>query len=112
MEALLTSLEQALVSMVAARTAEGGRLEAVIADQLAAVERLVATVQNCPHPGGGAAEVEGPAAAAFRAGISLDEGRLYQEAALIATRADVEEELKRLTAHVAGARESKHVRMS
>ena len=38
-------------------------------------------------------------------GVSLDEARLYQEAALLATRVDVEEELKRLTAHIAGARE-------
>ena len=38
-------------------------------------------------------------------GVPLDEARLYQEAALLATRVDVEEELKRLTAHIAGARE-------
>ena len=41
----------------------------------------------------------------FDAAATLDEGRLYQEAALIATKADVEEELKRLTAHVASARD-------
>ena len=38
-------------------------------------------------------------------GAPLDEGRLYQEAAMLATRADVEEELKRLGAHIASARE-------
>ena len=38
-------------------------------------------------------------------GVPLDRARLHQEAALLATRADVEEELKRLTAHIAGARE-------
>ena len=38
-------------------------------------------------------------------GAKLDEARLYQEAAILATRADVEEELKRLGAHIAGARE-------
>jgi uncharacterized protein (TIGR00255 family) len=35
----------------------------------------------------------------------LDEGRLFQEAALAAARADVEEELERLAAHVTAARE-------
>jgi uncharacterized protein (TIGR00255 family) len=35
----------------------------------------------------------------------LDEQRLHQEAALIATKADIEEELKRLYAHVGAARE-------
>jgi uncharacterized protein (TIGR00255 family) len=34
----------------------------------------------------------------------LDETRLYQEAVLLATKADVEEELKRLAAHLAAAR--------
>ena len=38
-------------------------------------------------------------------GTSLDETRLYQEAVLLATRADTEEELKRLTAHIAAARQ-------
>ena len=38
-------------------------------------------------------------------GATLDEGRLYQEAALLATRADAEEELKRLTAHISAAKE-------
>jgi uncharacterized protein (TIGR00255 family) len=38
-------------------------------------------------------------------GATLDETRLYQEAALLTARAEVEEELKRLTAHVAAARE-------
>ncbi len=36
----------------------------------------------------------------LEAGAALDETRLYQEAALLATRADTEEELKRLAAHV------------
>jgi uncharacterized protein (TIGR00255 family) len=35
----------------------------------------------------------------------LDRDRLYQEAALLANRVDVEEELRRLSAHVAAARE-------
>ena len=34
----------------------------------------------------------------------LDEGRLYQEAAILAARIDIEEELKRLKSHVAAAR--------
>jgi len=38
-------------------------------------------------------------------GAVLDDSRLYQEAALLATRADTEEELKRLTAHISAARE-------
>ena len=43
----------------------------------------------------------------LEAGVGLDEGRLYQEAALLATRADVEEELKRLSAHIAARASSR-----
>ena len=39
------------------------------------------------------------------ASSSFDEARLHQEAALLATRADIEEELQRLQVHVAAARE-------
>jgi len=39
------------------------------------------------------------------ASASFDRDRLHQEAVLLASRADVEEELKRLAAHVAAARE-------
>ena len=45
----------------------------------------------------------------LEAGTSFDETRLYQEAVLLATRADTEEELKRLTAHIAAARQLLHI---
>ena len=54
------------------------------------------------HPA--AAQGAGRPAAGGRSD-GLDEARLHQEAALLATRADVEEELKRLHAHIAAARE-------
>jgi uncharacterized protein (TIGR00255 family) len=38
-------------------------------------------------------------------GAGLDDNRLHQEAAILAVRADVEEELKRLAAHIAAARD-------
>ena len=44
-------------------------------------------------------------AAAGERNANFDETRLYQEAAMLATRADVEEELNASAAHVAGARE-------
>ncbi|MBN9058589.1 MAG: DUF1732 domain-containing protein, partial [Rhizobiales bacterium] len=43
-------------------------------------------------------------AALLDASPALDPDRLHQEAALLATRADIREELDRLTAHVAAAR--------
>jgi uncharacterized protein (TIGR00255 family) len=106
-EAMLAGLEQALEGMVAARAAEGRRLEVVIAEQLAAIERQMLTVQKSPAraPEAIRQRLKEQLARVFEAGVGLDEARLYQEAAIIATRADVEEELKRLGAHIAGARE-------
>ena len=105
---MLAGLEEALDGMVRAREAEGRRLKAIVLDQVAAIERLVASVAASParvaggHPP--AAQGAGRAAAGERVSASM-KARLYQEAALLATRADVEEELKRLGAHIAAARE-------
>ena len=43
-------------------------------------------------------------AALLEAGPSLDPGRLHQEAVLLATKADIREEIDRLNAHVTAAR--------
>jgi uncharacterized protein (TIGR00255 family) len=106
-EAMLVGLGQALDGLVAARAGEGRRLEAVIVDQLVAIEKLVETVQRSParSPEAIRQRLKEQVARLLEPGVPLDETRLYQEAALLATRADVEEELKRLTAHIAGARE-------
>jgi len=106
-EAMLASLEKALDGLVAARASEGGRLEEVIIEQLAAIEKLVQSVQRSPARNAEAIRqrIREQLARLLEPGVPLDETRLYQEAALLATRADVEEELKRLTAHIAGARE-------
>ncbi len=44
-------------------------------------------------------------AALLEAGRGLDENRLYQEAVLLAAKADIREELDRLKTHVAAARD-------
>ncbi len=104
---ILGSFEVALAALADARQAEGSRLEPVLAGQLAIVERVVAAVAMAP---GRSAEtirqrLAEQLARLRDANTGLDEARLYQEAALIATRNDVEEELKRLTSHVAAARD-------
>ena len=106
-EAMLASLEKALEGLVAARASEGRRLEEVIIDQLAAIEKLVQSVQRSPARSAEMIRqrIREQLARLLEPGVPLDETRLYQEAALLATRADVEEELKRLSAHIAGARE-------
>jgi uncharacterized protein (TIGR00255 family) len=105
--AMMASLDAAVANMIEARTAEGRRLEPVLQAHIAAVDTLVDKVA--------ASAARTPDAIRFRlkeqvaklmdATHTLDEARLYQEAALIAQRADVEEELKRLKAHAGAARE-------
>ncbi len=105
--AMLASLEQAVSALVKARSSEGARLKAVLEANLVEIERLVGVVEASPArtPAAIAARLKEQIARLFENGSSFDPDRLHQEAVLIATRADVEEELKRLHAHIAAARE-------
>jgi uncharacterized protein (TIGR00255 family) len=105
-EAMLASLEAALDGMVEARAAEGSRLRAIVAQQVGEIERLVDLVERSParEPAAVRQRLREQVGKLLDAGAGLDETRLYQEAALLASRADVEEELKRLAAHVSAAR--------
>ena len=95
-EAMLAGLIVALDGLVAARLEEGDRLRAVIVAQLDEVERLVASVEFAPSRSVEAIRrrLSEQIARIMEAGQSLDPLRLHQEAVLIATKADVEEELK------------------
>jgi uncharacterized protein (TIGR00255 family) len=106
-EAMLTNLDAALDGMVRARSEEGRRLGAIVQEHLATIERLVAAVERSPAraPEAVRQRLKEQVGRLLDAGVALDEGRLYQEAALLATRTDIEEELKRLTAHIVAARE-------
>jgi uncharacterized protein (TIGR00255 family) len=105
--AIIASFEDALTRLVTARGAEGARLARVIKDQLDRIEALVATAAASPARSVDAVRrrLAEQVQRLLDAAPSLDPERLHQEAALIATRADIEEEVKRLTAHVAAARE-------
>ena len=105
--ALLAGLADALDQLVAARVAEGQRLEKVIEAQLSAIDTLVsqATAIMAQQPDLIAARLREQIAKLDEAGASLDPERLHQEGLLLAAKADIQEELDRLTAHVAAARE-------
>ncbi len=106
--AMLETLDAALLGLVAARQAEGARLAEVLSAQVGEVERLTAAVAASPVRSAEAirARLREQVARLMDASAGqFDADRLHQEAVLLATRADVEEELKRLGAHVAAARE-------
>jgi uncharacterized protein (TIGR00255 family) len=79
----------------------------VLEANLTEIERLVGVVESSPArtPAAIAARLKEQVARLLEAGNGLDPERLHQEAVLLATRADIEEELKRLRAHIAAARE-------
>lgn len=105
--AMLKSLGTALIGLAQARAAEGQRLREVLDAQLVQIDRIVELVARSPSrtPEAIRARIAEQLQRIGGVGVALDEHRLYQEAALIATKADVEEELKRLSAHTAQARE-------
>lgn len=104
---LLSGLSAALDQLVAARVAEGQRLTEVIEAQLSGIEALVAQATSimAKQPGLIAARLREQIARLDEAGASLDPERLHQEGLLLAAKADIQEELDRLIAHVAAARE-------
>lgn len=105
--AMLESFSQALEDLVAARAAEGERLHAVIAEQMSEIERLVSFVEVSPArtPEAVGKRLKEMVGRLLEADNAFDPARLHQEAVLLATRADVEEELRRLRVHLAAARD-------
>ena len=105
--ALIASLAAALDALVAARAAEGERLQAVIEKQLGAIGGLVERTARAAarQPEAVAARLGEQIARLTEPGSTLDPDRLHQEALLLAAKADIQEELDRLRAHVAAANE-------
>ena len=103
---LLADLDLALVELVAARVREGAAIAAVLALRLDEIDRLTTAAEASParKPEAIRARLAADVAALLDAGPSLDQTRLHQEAVLLATKADIREELDRLNAHVIAAR--------
>jgi uncharacterized protein (TIGR00255 family) len=105
--ALTSGFEQAIDKLSEARRAEGARLELIIREQVGEIERLTSSVRGSPSRSVDAirGRIREQVSRILETSESLDKDRLHQEAILIATRADVEEELARLDAHVGAARD-------
>ncbi len=109
-QAIETALAEAfaatLKDFVVARRQEGKALATILGGKIDEIERLVreAEAQPARTPEAIRARLEDQLAVLV-AREDLDPARLHQEAALIATRADVREEIDRLKAHIAQARE-------
>ena len=104
--ALLAGLAPLIASWDAMRGAEGERLAEAIATRLDRIEALVGEAREAARAREGTqAEALRRAVARVSEEVAVDPDRLAQELALIAVRADVAEEIDRLAAHVAAARD-------
>lgn len=105
-DALLASFDQCLVALAEARGSEGRTIAEVLLGHVDEIETLVEQIAASParQPEAIAARLATLIARLKMADETLDADRLHQEAVLIATRVDVEEEIARLRAHVVAAR--------
>jgi len=103
--AVIKGFDGALTDLAAMRRHEGEALGRVLATRLAEISALVARADAAPgrQPEAIKARLAEQIAALLETAERFDPDRLHQEAILIATKADVREELDRLTAHVAQA---------
>jgi uncharacterized protein (TIGR00255 family) len=105
--ALVASFERALAGLAAMRAAEGERLIPVVVARLAEIARLVAQAEDnaAVQPEALKARLADMVAQLLGASPALPPERLAQEAALLVAKADIREELDRLSAHIVAAQE-------
>ena len=105
--AFLSTLDTAIDALLGAREEEGSRIAAVLGDRLDEMEALAKAAEDHPSRSREAilARLGQQIADLGAAGTGLSEERLHQEAMLLATKADIREELDRLTAHIAAGRQ-------
>ncbi|MEW9624589.1 YicC/YloC family endoribonuclease [Rhodanobacter geophilus] len=101
--ALFDVLDRALDALTATREREGAKLGEILRERLDAIERIVAQVREWMP------EIRAALRARLESRLAdlkqpADPGRLEQELVLQITRSDVDEELDRLTTHIAETR--------
>ncbi len=103
--AVIKGFDGALADLAGMRRHEGEALGRVLATRLTEISALVARAEAAPgrQPEAIKARLAEQIAALLETAERFDPDRLHQEAILIASKADVREELDRLTAHVAQA---------
>ena len=104
-KAILASLESACAALSQARKTEGKDLAMLVAGQIDQIENLHAAATTNPSRQPDAIKQRLREQVASLMDVAkLDDSRLAQEAAFLATKVDVKEELDRLAVHIAAAR--------
>lgn len=97
------TIVQALVGLSAARAGEGVAIDAVLAGFLARIDALTVAAATEADAQPGLIKARFERRLAELTGEAVDADRISQEAAAMATRADVREEIDRLAGHVVAA---------
>ena len=103
--AMLKSFAEALAALAVARREEGERLQTIITQQVNRIAELSEAARANPSRSAEAirARLAEQVARILETGAALDPDRLHQEAVIADTRADIQEELDRLSSHVEAA---------
>jgi uncharacterized protein (TIGR00255 family) len=98
----LASVDEAIAALAAARRREGEALAALLGERLRGIAALVEAAEGNParQPEAVRDRLAESVQALMGSWRGLDENRLYQEAILLAAKADIREELDRLKTHV------------
>jgi uncharacterized protein (TIGR00255 family) len=104
--AIVAGFDQVLAALVAMRQAEGETLGRLLSARLDEIGSLGARAEKAPgrRPEAIKARLAEQVAALLETTERLVSDRLYQEAVLLAAKADIREELDRLASHVAQAK--------
>jgi uncharacterized protein (TIGR00255 family) len=104
--AIISGFEEALAALLHMRQAEGKTLGGLLSRRLEEIATLSARAESAPgrKPEAIKTRLAEQVAALLNASERFDSDRLYQEAVLLAAKADIREELDRLVSHVAQAK--------
>jgi uncharacterized protein (TIGR00255 family) len=107
MDAAARAFETALDHLVEMRRREGAALGQILQQRMDEIERLAKKAEAAPgrKPEAIRVRLAEQIAALLQTSDRFDPDRLNQEAILIATKADIREELDRIASHIAQARE-------
>jgi uncharacterized protein (TIGR00255 family) len=101
------AFDEALASLAAMRQREGAALGQILAQRMDELEALAKRAESAPgrKPEAIRARLAEQIAALLDTSDRFDADRLSQEALMIATKADIREELDRIASHISQARE-------
>lgn len=102
----LDAIGDAITALAHARAAEGEALRAILTGQVETIAALIGRAEADPgsQPAAIRDRLTEQVGALLGASAQFDEARLHAEAAILATKADIREELDRLRAHTQSAR--------